>query len=152
MSRRWVCGITWSRYSSASMYSRVAPQDQRSPRPQTHNRQRLPSRYGGLGARGGSGGHRVGTRGAVRMCQSGSTSLRSIVGTDGNHLPGRCLQFRFLLNCRRWQDNPVRAALKGRKCRLIATGTRNTVLIEMADTGERVTTGRRALRKAKGEA
>ena len=49
-----------------------------------------------------------------------------------------------------WGNNPVRAALKGRKCKLIATGTRNTVLIEMADTGERVTTSRRALRKLGG--
>ena len=46
-----------------------------------------------------------------------------------------------------WGNNPVRAALKGRKCKLLATGTRNTVLIEMCDTGERVTTSRRALRK-----
>lgn len=50
-----------------------------------------------------------------------------------------------------WANNPVRKALKGRECRLIAVGTRNTVLIEMVDTGERVTTSRRALRK-KGEA
>jgi len=48
-----------------------------------------------------------------------------------------------------WANNPVRAALKGRKCKLLATGTRNTVLIEMCDTGERVTTSRRALRKEK---
>jgi hypothetical protein len=46
-----------------------------------------------------------------------------------------------------WGNNPVRATLKGRKCKLLATGTRNTVLIEMVDTGERVTTSRRALRR-----
>ena len=34
-----------------------------------------------------------------------------------------------------WGNNPVRAALKGRECRLLATGTRNTVLIEMCNTG-----------------
>jgi hypothetical protein len=46
-----------------------------------------------------------------------------------------------------WGNNPVRAKLKGRKCELLAAGTRNTVLIRMCDTGERVTTSRRALRK-----
>jgi len=49
-----------------------------------------------------------------------------------------------------WGNNPVRAALKGRRCRLLVSGARNTVLIEMCDTGERVTTSRRALRKLGG--
>ena len=48
-----------------------------------------------------------------------------------------------------WGNNPVRAKLKGRHCRLLGCGTRNTVLIEFVDNGERQVTSRRALRKVK---
>lgn len=43
--------------------------------------------------------------------------------------------------------NPVRAALKGRRCVLEASGGMGTVLVRFLDTGERVTTSRRALRR-----
>jgi hypothetical protein len=46
-----------------------------------------------------------------------------------------------------WRNNARRAELYGRRCRLVATGRMGTVLVEFADTGERVTTSRRALRK-----
>ena len=46
-----------------------------------------------------------------------------------------------------WKNNPARARLKGRICRLLACGKRNTVLIEFMDNGERQYTNRRALRK-----
>lgn len=45
-----------------------------------------------------------------------------------------------------WGNNHRRAALKGRRCRILASGTMGTVLIEFAN-GERVTTSRRALRR-----
>lgn len=48
-----------------------------------------------------------------------------------------------------WGNNPVRAALKGRPCRILATGTLSSAQIEMTDTGERLITSRRALRKNK---
>ena len=46
-----------------------------------------------------------------------------------------------------WSNNPARALLKGRRCRIIATFSRNTVVIEFPD-GHRASTSRRALRKA----
>lgn len=48
-----------------------------------------------------------------------------------------------------WGNNPVRAALKGRRCRIVASGAMSTVMIEFQD-GQRVTTSRRALRRADG--
>lgn len=45
-----------------------------------------------------------------------------------------------------WGNNPRRAELKGRLCRVDARGRMNTVLVRFLDTGERVTTSRRALR------
>ena len=45
-----------------------------------------------------------------------------------------------------WGDNPRRAALKGRRCRVLARGRMGTVLVEFADTGERVTCSFRAIR------
>lgn len=45
-----------------------------------------------------------------------------------------------------WGNNVRRARLKGRVCRIVASGRMNTVLVEFTDTGERVTTSRRALR------
>ena len=51
-----------------------------------------------------------------------------------------------------WGNNPVRRALKGRRCRILAQGPMGTVLIEMCDTGELTTTSRRALRREAQEA
>ena len=47
-----------------------------------------------------------------------------------------------------WKNNPTRARLHGRRCVVEAAGALGTVLIRMLDTGERVTTSRRALRRA----
>lgn len=49
-----------------------------------------------------------------------------------------------------WGNNPVRAKLKGRLCRVLTAGARRTIMIEMLDTGERVTTSLRALRRLAG--
>ena len=46
-----------------------------------------------------------------------------------------------------WKNNPVRARLYCRTCRLVARGSMNTVLVEFVDTNERVTTSGNALRK-----
>ncbi len=46
-----------------------------------------------------------------------------------------------------WGNNPRRAALKGRRCRILARGGKGTVLVQF-DDGERVTTSYRALRRA----
>ena len=46
-----------------------------------------------------------------------------------------------------WGNNARRAELKGRRCVIEAVGTMRTVLVRFVDTGERVTTSRRALRK-----
>ena len=48
-----------------------------------------------------------------------------------------------------WKNNCVRAALYNRRCRIIARGAFNTVLIEFADNGLLVTTSGNALRKEK---
>ena len=50
-----------------------------------------------------------------------------------------------------WGDNPRRAELKGRLCVVVARGRMRTVLVEFLDTGERVTTSERALRRADRE-
>lgn len=47
-----------------------------------------------------------------------------------------------------WGNTPERAALKGRRCRIVARGAKGTVLLEFVDTGTRVTSSFRALRKA----
>ena len=47
-----------------------------------------------------------------------------------------------------WGNNPRRAELKGRRCVVDARGRMGTVLVRFLDTGERVTTSRRALRAA----
>lgn len=46
-----------------------------------------------------------------------------------------------------WGNNKRRAQLKGRHCVIVAAGTMNTVCVEFLDTGERVGTSRRALRR-----
>lgn len=49
-----------------------------------------------------------------------------------------------------WGNNPKRKEFKGRKCKILATGKMNTVLIEF-ENGEQVTTSRRALRRVQDE-
>lgn len=46
-----------------------------------------------------------------------------------------------------WGNNERRAALKGRRCVVEARGAMRTVLVRFLDTGERVTTSARALRR-----
>ena len=45
-----------------------------------------------------------------------------------------------------WKNNPVRASLYGKACRILACGTRGTVAVEF-ENGERMYVSRRALRK-----
>jgi hypothetical protein len=47
----------------------------------------------------------------------------------------------------RWKNNPIRAKLYGRKCRVLQRGKQNSCLLEFLDTGERVVTSRNAIRK-----
>jgi len=49
-----------------------------------------------------------------------------------------------------WGNNSRRAELRGRRCRILARGRMNTVLVEFVDNGERVTTSSRALRREDG--
>lgn len=51
-----------------------------------------------------------------------------------------------------WGNNSRRAELKGRRCVIEASGTKNTVLVRFIDNGERVTTSRRALRAERSNA
>ena len=46
-----------------------------------------------------------------------------------------------------WGNNPRRAELKGRRCVIVARGAMGSVLVEFLDTGEKVVTSRRALRR-----
>lgn len=46
----------------------------------------------------------------------------------------------------RWRNNPRRAELYGRRCRILVSGKLGTVLVQF-ENGERVTTSRRALRR-----
>ena len=47
----------------------------------------------------------------------------------------------------RWGNNPVRAKMKGRICKVICRGKMNSCTIEFIDSGERCITSRNALRK-----
>ena len=49
-----------------------------------------------------------------------------------------------------WGNNPVRARMKGKRCRIIARGKMNTVLIQ-TEGGEYYTTSRYAFRKQQTE-
>lgn len=49
-----------------------------------------------------------------------------------------------------WGNNPVRAKLKGKKCKVLVWGKMNSVLIEF-ENGEQVTTSRNALRRIDNE-
>lgn len=45
-----------------------------------------------------------------------------------------------------WANNPKRATMKGRRCRVLARGTMSSVMIEFED-GQREIVSRRALRR-----
>jgi hypothetical protein len=47
-----------------------------------------------------------------------------------------------------WGNNPRRAELEGRRCRIVARGRMGTVLVRFEDSGEHVTCSFRALRRA----
>jgi hypothetical protein len=49
-----------------------------------------------------------------------------------------------------WGNNPRRAELKGRRCRIVATGKMGSALVEF-ENGERVVTSRRAVRSLSKE-
>lgn len=46
-----------------------------------------------------------------------------------------------------WANNERRAELKGRECIVLVRGGKRTVLVQFLDTGEKVTTSERALRR-----
>ena len=46
-----------------------------------------------------------------------------------------------------WKNNPKRAAMRGRPCRVLARGSLNSCLVEFTDTGQREIISRNALRK-----
>ena len=46
-----------------------------------------------------------------------------------------------------WGNNPKRARMKGRTCKLLASGKMSSVLIEFIDNGQKEITSRRALRR-----
>jgi len=48
----------------------------------------------------------------------------------------------------RWGNNVRRDQLKGRRCVVLARGTMSTILVQFLDTGEKVTTSRRAVKRA----
>lgn len=47
-----------------------------------------------------------------------------------------------------WGNNAKRETFKGRRCRVLARGRMNSVLIEFLDNGERTVTSRYALKVA----
>lgn len=48
-----------------------------------------------------------------------------------------------------WNNNEKRKKMKGRSCRIIKSGKKNSVLIEFIDNGQREIVSRRALRVIK---
>ena len=46
-----------------------------------------------------------------------------------------------------WGNNPKRATLKGRRCRIVARGALGSCLVEFGDNGQREVVSQRALRK-----
>jgi hypothetical protein len=48
-----------------------------------------------------------------------------------------------------WGNNPKRATMRGRPCRLVATMALGSAYIEFLDNGQREVTSRRALRRSK---
>lgn len=47
----------------------------------------------------------------------------------------------------RWKNNPKRASLYGRACRVLARGALNSALVEFTDNGQREIISRNALKK-----
>lgn len=50
----------------------------------------------------------------------------------------------------RWGNNPQRAKMKGRVCRVLARGGMNSCKIQFVDNGQTECVSRNALRKVKG--
>ncbi len=48
-----------------------------------------------------------------------------------------------------WGNNPKRAKMKGRICRLLTRGAMDSVMIQFLDTGKRDIVSRRALRRVR---
>ena len=48
----------------------------------------------------------------------------------------------------RWGNNPKRALLKGRRCRMLARLSRNSAVVSFVDTNQEEVVSRNALRKA----
>jgi hypothetical protein len=46
-----------------------------------------------------------------------------------------------------WGNNPKRATLQGRVCRVVCRGTMNSAMIEFIDNGQREVVSRNALRR-----
>jgi hypothetical protein len=46
-----------------------------------------------------------------------------------------------------WGNNPKRAGMKGRVCRVLGRGTMNSAMIEFTDDGQREVVSRNALRR-----
>jgi hypothetical protein len=48
-----------------------------------------------------------------------------------------------------WGNNPKRATMKNRKCKVLKRGGKGSVLIEFLDNGQKEIVSRRALRRSK---
>ena len=68
------------------------------------------------------------------------------VCTPGAEFPATLGLWGFETHTYRWGNNPVRAALKGRRCRILASGKLGSILVEFED-GSRYITSRRAVRR-----
>lgn len=85
---------------------------------------------------------------AVDLCEVAECSFPAVEGErrcdahDGKR-PSPRIVYEY-----RWGNNDRRADLKGRLCVIEATGRMGTALVRFLDTGERVTTSRRALRRS----
>jgi hypothetical protein len=74
--------------------------------------------------------------------------VESFVGTNGVRRDPREPSAPAPIYLYAWGNNARRAELNGRECVIVARGALGSVLIQFRDTGERVVTARRALRKA----
>ena len=50
----------------------------------------------------------------------------------------------------RWGNNPKRAKMRGRICRVLARGKKNSCSVEFVDNGQTEVVSRNALRKSNG--
>ena len=69
----------------------------------------------------------------------GDTACRAVRGTVA---PIVVPLYRFC-----WGNNPKRATMQGRVCRVICRGTMNSAMIEFTDNGQREVVSRNALRR-----